>query len=94
MDATEAKHWGLAQPRRAEGQGLAKAREIAQQLPMDRRCCSRRSSSCCGTRRWSPKHEALSCTTLAAVQQVVRSDDLKEGARAFTEKRKPRWKGR
>jgi enoyl-CoA hydratase/carnithine racemase len=24
----------------------------------------------------------------------VRSDDLKEGARAFAEKRKPRWTGR
>jgi len=28
------------------------------------------------------------------VQRVVRSEDLKEGTRAFTEKRKPRWSGR
>jgi hypothetical protein len=32
--------------------------------------------------------------SLDAVQRVVRSDDLKEGARAFAEKRKPRWTGR
>jgi len=25
---------------------------------------------------------------------VLRSDDLKEGARAFTEKRKPQWQGK
>ena len=30
----------------------------------------------------------------AAVEAVNRSDDLLEGARAFTEKRDPVWKGR
>jgi enoyl-CoA hydratase/carnithine racemase len=31
---------------------------------------------------------------LDAVQRVIRSEDLKEGARAFTEKRRPRWQGK
>jgi len=42
-----------------------------------------------------PEHEAFELhDSLHLVQQVVRSEDLKEGTRAFTEKRKPRWTGR
>ena len=42
-----------------------------------------------------PEHEAFELhDSLAAVQKVLRSEDLKEGARAFSEKRKPRWSGK
>jgi hypothetical protein len=42
-----------------------------------------------------PEHEAFELhDSLDAVQRVVRSEDLKEGTLAFTEKRKPRWTGR
>jgi hypothetical protein len=42
-----------------------------------------------------PEHQAFEVhDALAAVQRVVRSEDLKEGARAFTEKRAPVWRGR
>ena len=42
-----------------------------------------------------PEHEAFELhDALDAVQRVIRSEDLKEGTRAFTEKRSPRWSGR
>jgi len=42
-----------------------------------------------------PEHEDFELhDALDAVQRVIRSDDLKEGARAFSEKRNPRWSGR
>jgi enoyl-CoA hydratase/carnithine racemase len=42
-----------------------------------------------------PEHEAFAVhDALHAVQRVIQSEDLKEGAQAFTEKRTPRWQGR
>jgi enoyl-CoA hydratase/carnithine racemase len=42
-----------------------------------------------------PEHQAFELhDSLDAVQRVIRSEDLKEGARAFAEKRKPQWRGR
>ena len=41
------------------------------------------------------EHEAFELhDSLDTVQKVLRSEDLKEGTRAFTEKRAPRWQGR
>ena len=94
MDATEAKHWGLANHVVPKGEALAKAREIAAQL-------------CDGPPLLFPAIKQLLRHTemvaegaafelhdsLEAVQKVIRSEDLKEGARAFAEKRKPAVEG-
>jgi len=95
MDAAESKHWGLANHVVPKGAGMAKAREIARQLadgppllfPAIKQ--SLRHSEMLG------EHEAFELhDSLDMVQRVIRSDDLKEGARAFAEKRKPQWTGR
>jgi crotonobetainyl-CoA hydratase len=95
MDATEAKHWGLANHVVPRGGALPKARQIAQQLvdgppllfPAIKQLL--RHSEMVGEHEAFELHDSLS-----RVQAVLRSDDLKEGARAFTEKRKPIWQGK
>src|ERR1700759_3684312 len=95
MDAAEAKHGGLATHVGQKGEGLTKAREIAPQLaegppllfPAIKQLL--RHTEMVGEHESFELHDALH-----AVQKVIRSEDLKEGARAFSEKRKPQWKGR
>ena len=95
MDAAEAKHWGLANHVVPKGQGLAKAREIARQLADGPPLLFPAIKQLLRHTEMVPEHEAFELhDSLHLVQQVVRSDDLKEGTRAFVEKRKPRWTGR
>jgi len=95
MDAAEAKHWGLANHVVAKGEGMSKAREIAQQLAVGPPLLFPAIKQLLRHSEMVPEHEAFELhDSLDAVQRVVRSDDLKEGTRAFSEKRKPRWTGR
>ncbi len=95
MDATEAKHWGLANHVVPKGQSLAKAREIAQQLAAGPPLLFPAIKQLLRHSEMVPEHEAFALhDSLDMVQRVVRSEDLKEGARAFAEKRPPRWTGR
>jgi crotonobetainyl-CoA hydratase len=95
MDAVEAKHWGLANHVVPKGQSLAKAREIAKQLAEGPPLLYPAIKQLLRHTEMVGEHEAFELhDSLNAVQKVVRSEDLKEGARAFSEKRKPVWKGR
>jgi crotonobetainyl-CoA hydratase len=95
MDAAEAKHWGLANHIVSKGDGLLKAREIARQLAAGPPLLFPAIKQLLRHTEMVPEHEAFELhDSLDAVQRVVRSDDLKEGTRAFSEKRKPRWTGR
>src|SRR5271154_6588753 len=95
MDAAEAKHWGLANYVVPKGQGLAKAREIAHQLAEGPPLLFPAIKQLLRHTEMVPEHEAFELhDSLDIAQQVIRSEDLKEGARAFAEKRKPRWTGR
>jgi crotonobetainyl-CoA hydratase len=95
MDAAEAKHWGMANHVVPKGQALAKAREIAKQLADGPPLLYPAIKQLLRHTEMVPEHEAFELhDSLHAVQKVVRSEDLKEGARAFSEKRKPIWQGK
>jgi crotonobetainyl-CoA hydratase len=95
MDAAEAKHWGLANHVVPTGQAMTKAREIARQLMEGPPLLFPAIKQLLRHTEMVPEHEAFELhDSLDAVQRVIRSDDLKEGTRAFSEKRKPRWTGR
>jgi crotonobetainyl-CoA hydratase len=95
MDAAEAKHWGLANHVVPKGEAMVKAREIARQLVAGPPLLFPAIKQLLRHTEMVPEHEAFELhDSLDAVQRVIRSDDLKEGTRAFSEKRKPRWTGR
>jgi crotonobetainyl-CoA hydratase len=95
MDAAEAKHWGLANHVVPKGQALAKAQEIAAQIAAGPPLLFPAIKQLLRHSEMLPEHEAFELhDSLDLVQRVVRSEDLKEGARAFSEKRPPRWTGR
>jgi crotonobetainyl-CoA hydratase len=95
MDAAEAKHWGLANHVVPKGHALVKAREIARQLADGPPLLFPAIKQLLRHTEMVPEHEAFELhDSLDLVQRVIRSDDLKEGTRAFAEKRKPQWTGR
>jgi crotonobetainyl-CoA hydratase len=95
MDAAEAKHWGLANHVVPKGEAMKKAREIAAQLASGPPLLFPAIKQLLRHSEMVPEHEAFELhDALDAVQRVIRSEDLKEGTRAFTEKRSPRWSGR
>lgn len=95
MDAAEAKHWGLANHVVPKGEALKKAREIARQLVAGPPLLFPAIKQLLRHTEMVPEHEAFALhDSLHAVQAVIQSEDLKEGAQAFSEKRTPRWQGR
>ncbi|HEY2683282.1 MAG TPA: enoyl-CoA hydratase-related protein [Steroidobacteraceae bacterium] len=94
MDVNEAKHWGLVNYVVPKGGAMAKARELAAQLAKGPPLLFPAIKQLLRHTEMVPENEAFALhDSLDAVQRVIRSDDLKEGTRAFTEKREPRWTG-
>jgi crotonobetainyl-CoA hydratase len=95
MDVAEARHWGLVNHVVPKGQGLARAREIAHTLAAGPPLLYPAIKQVLRMTETVPEHEAFAVhDACATVNAVNRSEDLAEGARAFAEKRAPRWKGR
>lgn len=95
MDAPEAKHWGLVNRVVPRGAGLATASELAAHLASGPPLLLPAIKQLLRQTEMVPEHQAFEVhDSLSAVQRVIQSEDLKEGARAFAEKRKPRWQGR
>jgi crotonobetainyl-CoA hydratase len=95
MDATEAKHWGLANHVVPKGEAMLKAREIARQLVAGPPLLFPAIKQLLRHTEVVSEHEAFAVhDALHGVQKVIQSEDLKEGAQAFAQKRTPRWQGR
>ncbi|GJL83312.1 MAG: carnitinyl-CoA dehydratase [marine bacterium B5-7] len=95
MDVTEAKHFGLVNYVVPKGEGLAKAREVAATLVAGPPLLYPAIKQVLRATEMVSEHESFTvhdaCATVVAVNQ---SEDLKEGPRAFAEKREPKWQGR
>ncbi|KAA3619225.1 MAG: carnitinyl-CoA dehydratase [Proteobacteria bacterium] len=95
MDAAEAKHWGLVNHVVPKGEALPRAREIAATLAAGPPLLYPAIKQVLRLTETVSEHEAFRVhDASAAVQSVNRSEDIKEGARAFAEKRAPKWRGR
>jgi len=78
-----------------KGEALGKAREIAQQLAAGPPLLFPAIKQLLRHTEVVAEHAAFELhDSLDAVQKVIRSEDLKEGARAFSAKRTPVWKGK
>ena len=92
MPATEARQWGMVNRLTAPGKALDGARELAKLISangplavqMTKRVMAE-SPTWPVEEIWSRQRELL--------EQIIASDDAREGARAFSEKRAARWTG-
>lgn len=97
IDVHEAKHWGLVNEIVPAGQLMSRAREIAQQLADGPPLVFAAIKEIIRETSHLPVEEAFERVTkrrLPTVDTLYSSEDQKEGARAFAEKRKPVWRGR
>jgi crotonobetainyl-CoA hydratase len=97
MDAEEARRWGIVKEIVPDGELMDRARELAELLaegpPLVFAALKeviRRTENL----KVQEAFDLVNSNTIETVARLYNSEDAKEGARAFAEKRKPNWKGR
>jgi enoyl-CoA hydratase len=92
LDAEEALRWGLVTHVVPTGEGLAKAKEIAEVVNANGPLSVASSKASAVETGWLPEDEARKIEGRYA-GLVTRSNDAKEGMKAFVEKRPPNFTG-
>lgn len=92
LDAEEALRWGLVSHLVPTGDGMAKAREVAAVLAANGPLSVAATKASAIETGWLPEEEAGAIEG-AYSAKVTRSNDAKEGMRAFIEKRPPNFTG-
>ncbi len=97
MDAEEAHRWGLVNEITSAANLLARAREIAQLLatgPPLVFAAIKETARATENMDFQESIDLLNTEGLATVRKLYNSEDQREGALAFSEKRAPVWQGR
>jgi len=92
LDAEEALRWGLVNHVVPRGQGLSKAHEIADIIAANSPLSVAASKASAIETGWLPEEQARDIE-VGYSMRVTASNDAKEGMKAFTEKRPPRFTG-
>ncbi len=97
LDTAEAARWGLINHVYPAGELMAEARKLADLLaagpPLVQAAIKEVVREAEGM-KFQDAMNRITKSQFATVERLYRSEDQKEGARAFAEKRDPVWKGK